>query len=67
MEDNLWQYECNYIITITTIIISNIIIITFFLEYWGLNSGPHACYTDAQPLESLHQPSLSLLSNIVHT
>jgi hypothetical protein len=27
-----------------------------FLWYWGLNSGPQACWASAQPLESLCHP-----------
>jgi hypothetical protein len=26
-----------------------------FLQYWGVNSGPHVCQAYALPLEPLHQ------------
>jgi hypothetical protein len=30
----------------------------FFLQYWGLNSGLHTCYSGTLPLEPLTQPGL---------
>jgi hypothetical protein len=35
-----------------------------FLQYWGLNSGPHASWVGALTLEPLHQPLLLSLRHV---
>jgi hypothetical protein len=33
---------------------------TLFWQYWGLNSGPHTCWSGALPLDPLHEPCFVL-------
>jgi hypothetical protein len=45
----------------------SLVLVFYFWQYWGLNSGLHACWTGALPLEPLHQPEFHSLELVTRS